>query len=351
VNSRTYGYATSSPLIWAFVPYAVREGRLEGFDFDTVQTKRELANAFRELKLAWIWQPVVDANIDAVIAQVGREDSIVLNLCDGIGGTPGECVVAALERARIRFTGANSEFYRISTSKLIMKEMMNAAGVPTPAFEALSGSVAGVCARVGTPLLVKPDVSAASGGIFLRSKVSRDEDVADLRDQMMGAPMPWFCDPRSLLAERFIEGPEFTVFVMGDWRDSGSVRCLPPVERVFNSSIPHGEKFLSYERYWGVYREESPPPDGCPFYGYGACEARLTPMIVEISRDAYIAVRGMGYGRADLRMDRATGELFVLEVNANCGLSEDDQTSTGCILKLAGMTLADLLKEIVGAVL
>jgi D-alanine-D-alanine ligase len=49
-------------------------------------------------------------------------------------------------------------------------------------------------------------------------------------------------------------------------------------------------------------------------------------------------------------MDRATGELFVLEVNANCGLSEDDQTSTGCILKLADMTLADLLQEILGAV-
>jgi D-alanine-D-alanine ligase len=45
-------------------------------------------------------------------------------------------------------------------------------------------------------------------------------------------------------------------------------------------------------------------------------------------------------------MDCDSGDLFVLEVNANCGLSEDDQTSTGCILKLAGMTLADLLGSI-----
>ena len=174
-------------MIWAFVPYAVREGRLEGFDFDTLQTKRELAHAFRELNLAWIWQPVVDSNIDAVIEQVAGDESIVLNLCDGIGGggTPGQCVVRALERAGIRFTGADSQFYEASTSKLIMKEMMVAAGVPTPVFEAipLSGSVDGICERVGTPLLVKPDISAASGGIFLRSKVSRDEDVEDLRDR------------------------------------------------------------------------------------------------------------------------------------------------------------------------
>jgi D-alanine-D-alanine ligase len=119
---------------------------------------------------------------------------------------------------------------------------------------------------------------------------------------------------------------------------------------VFNASIPDGEKFLSYERYWGLYREETPPADGRPFYGYAACDARIASLISSISKDAYIAVRGRGYARVDLRMDRATGELFVLEVNANCGLSEDDQTSTGCILKLADMTLADLLQEILGAV-
>jgi D-alanine-D-alanine ligase len=339
-----YGHATSSEgcglLIWTFVPYAVRDGRLDGFDYDTVQTKRELAHAFRALNLAWIWQPIVDSNLDTVIRQAALVDSVVLNLCDGseADGTPGACVVQALEHAGIRFTGAGSEFYEISTSKLVMKEMMMAAGVPTPAFEALPrpGSVAGICARVGTPVLVKPDVSAASGGVFLRSKVSVDSDVATLRDELQ----------RSSFAERFIEGPEFTVFMMGNWRDPGSVRCLAPAERVFNTSIPDGEKFLSYERYWGLYREESPPPDGRPFYGYEACESGLAAALVRISTDAYLAVRGSGYARVDLRMDRSTGKLYVLEVNANCGLSEDDQTSTGCILKIAGMTLAELLRSI-----
>jgi len=334
-------------LIWAFVPYSVREGRLDGFDFDTLQSKRELADAFRSLNLAWIWQPITETNLEAVIEQVACEESVVLNLCDGIGnrGTPGPCVVRALERARIRFTGADSEFYEISTSKLAMKERMKSAGVPTPGWEALrdSSGIDGICARVGAPLLVKPDISAASGGVFLRSKVSRDDDVRALRDELTTATMPLYCDARTVFAERFIEGPEFTVFAIGNWRDPASVRCLPPVERVFNASIPEGEKFLSYERYWGLYREERPPPDGGPFYVYADCDAQVARRLEKISRDAYIAVRGRGYARVDLRMDRASGDLFVLEVNANCGLSEDDQTSTGCILKLAGMTLADLL--------
>jgi len=46
--------------------------RLEGFDFDTVQSKRELAQAFRALNLAWIWQPVVDTNFEAVIDLISR---------------------------------------------------------------------------------------------------------------------------------------------------------------------------------------------------------------------------------------------------------------------------------------
>jgi D-alanine-D-alanine ligase len=326
------------------VPYSVENGTLAGFDFDTEQSKRELAHAFHELNLPWIWQPIVHANVSEMVAQVSM-DSIVLNLCDGIEGrgTPGVCVVRALERAGIRFTGADSEFYEISTSKLAMKRMMTVAGVPTPAFEEL-GSAEGVCSRVGVPLLIKPDVSAGSAGVFLRSKVSRDEDALAMREELLRADVPGFCDARRIFAERFIVGREFTVFVMGNWREAGSVRCLPAAERVFNASIPEGEKFLSYERYWGIYRQEIPPVDGKLFYEYAACAC--SDAIEALAKRAYAAVRGTGYARVDLRMDRETRELFVLEVNANCGLSEDDQTSTGCILKLAGMTLADLLGSI-----
>jgi len=329
-------------LIWAFVPYSVRDGVLDGFDYDTTLTKRELACAFNELGLPWVWQPVVESNIDAVVAQTAGAESIVLNLCDGIDGkgTPGLRVVKALERAGVPFTGANSEFYEISTSKIAMKQMMGAAGVRTPEFEELTDSIDGVCERVGAPVLVKPDVSAASGGIFLRSKVSCGRDALALRDELRREPLPIFCDGRRIFAERFIDGPEYTAFVMGDWNDARSIRCLAPVERLFNASVPDGEKFLSYERYWAE------PKNGERFYWHGACDPGLTATLEAVSKRAYVAVHGRGYARVDLRMDRATGELFVLEVNANCELSEDDQTATGYILKSARMTLAGLLEEI-----
>jgi D-alanine-D-alanine ligase len=45
-------------------------------------------------------------------------------------------------------------------------------------------------------------------------------------------------------------------------------------------------------------------------------------------------------------MDRVTGQLYVLEVNANCGISSDHQTSTGQILMLTGTPFHELLADI-----
>ena len=56
----------------------------------------------------------------------------------------------------------------------------------------------------------------------------------------------------------------------------------------------------------------------------------------------------MGYGRLDIRMNTKTGKLYVLEVNAQCGLSEDeDYTSIGAILRFAKKSFTYLIIEII----
>ena len=69
--------------------------------------------------------------------------------------------------------------------------------------------------------------------------------------------------------------------------------------------------------------------------------------IKKISWDAYVATRGCGYTRADVRMDKETGKMYVLEINAQCGLSEDeDYTSIGAILRVSGVTYTQIIAEI-----
>ena len=89
-------------------------------------------------------------------------------------------------------------------------------------------------------------------------------------------------------------------------------------------------------------------PNEGNFYEYEAPEPGLIDEIKKISWDAYVATKGKGYTRVDLRQDKITGKLFVLEVNAQCGLSDDeDYTSIGAILRLSGKTFTELVKEII----
>ena len=152
--------------------------------------------------------------------------------------------------------------------------------------------------------------------------------------------------------ERYISGPEFTTFIVGSADDPERRTIHPPVERAFHAALPAKEQFLSYDRLWEVYERESPVGDGEYLWEYRPAPVALVERIQSLSWDAYVAVGGCGYGRVDLRMDAASGALYVLEVNAQCGLSEDENyTSIGAILRYADCSFASVLQDIIdGAV-
>ncbi len=151
-----------------------------------------------------------------------------------------------------------------------------------------------------------------------------------------------------LIAEQFIRGPEYTTLIVGSYQNPDKCIVYPPVERVFHPSLPEDERFLSFDRLWDIYEEESVMPDDADFYDYYRPDPSLIPAIEKLSLDAFIAVKGTGYARVDIRMDASTGKLYMLEVNAQCGLSEDeDYTSIGAILRYSGKSFAQLISEII----
>jgi D-alanine-D-alanine ligase len=88
-------------------------------------------------------------------------------------------------------------------------------------------------------------------------------------------------------------------------------------------------------------------PGNDNFYEYKEVEENLSLAIQELSLAAYKAVGGTGYTRVDIRMDEKTQRLYILEVNAQCGLSEDeDYTSIGAILKANNTSFTELIAEI-----
>jgi D-alanine-D-alanine ligase len=347
--------------VWAFIPYKIQGEELVSEDYDTPACRQELGYVFAELGLAWKWQPITLENMQTVVEEVVASSSeyipIVLNYCDGneIDGFPGISVIKLLESKGIIFTGSDYQFFDISSSKISMKQAFLQSGVSTAPYEVISDDIEGVCDRLGTPLLVKPAHGYGSIGISLESVVESDEQVSKQFWRLLQGLRDIQFPPDGIFVERFISGREFTVFLLGDSQQPETLKIYPPIELVFHSNLPETEQFRSYENFYGEHIEESSSPSSEPFFYCQQVASNLSERLCDLSKRAYCAVGGNGYARVDIRMDKDSQELFVLEVNANCGISSTpltdfsdlNQTSLGTILHLANIPFAQLMSEII----
>jgi D-alanine-D-alanine ligase len=345
--------------VWVLAPLLETNDANIDYYYDFSQSIAEYEKAFTELGIEWKWQPVTIKNYAAIIKLITKEKDfgnkmpVVFNLCDGdeINGTPGISVVRLLEEKGLLYTGADEYFYHITTSKIPMKKAFDKARVPSAAWKAIHDKEHGLAAifeKLGTPVIVKPAVSGGSMGVGIKNVVHNQTELQEQVDKMFEGYRGWNLAADGLIAESFIAGPEFTVLISGSYNNPKDAKIYMPVERVFHPSLPDQEKFLSFDRLWEIYEDETPMPNEGNFYEYALPDASLMDEIKKISWDAFVACKGCGYTRADVRMDKETGKMYVLEVNAQCGLSEDeDYTSIGAILRFSGNTFTELVAEII----
>ncbi len=343
-------------LVWVLVPFLATDDPTLDYYNDYSQSKDEFSRAFTELGLEWRWQPVTAQDyrtvIDRIVHETVLHTPVMFNLCDGdeTNGVPGISVIQYLDEIGVQYTGADEQFYRITTSKIDMKHAFDQAGVPTPPWEVVacdSASLTAVFTRHGTPLIVKPAVSAGSMGITIKSVVATEAALREQLQLLQDGYRGWDLASGGVIVERYITGREFTTLIVGSGGAAKQCTVYPPVERVFHEALPPTEQFLSFDRLWEVYERESSLGDGEYLWQYQAAPAALQQRISEVSLAAYTAVGGRGYGRVDLRMEAETGALYVLEVNAQCGLSEDENfTSIGAILRFAARPFRGMVQEI-----
>lgn len=344
--------------VWVLAPSLITNDPNLEYYYDFSQSIAEYTRSFASLQLPWVWQPVTVQDyaqvIDGIVAEkkAGIFFPVVLNLCDGdeVNGTPGISVVQLLEEKQLMYTGSDAYFYQITTSKIPMKEAFDASAIATPKWEAIRSvtqNLDGIFERLGTPLLIKPAVSGGSMGVGIRNVVHTPEALKVLVTQMFEGYRGWNLAADGLLAETFIAGREFTAMVVGSHQKPKQCVSYTPVERVFHDSLPETEKFLSFDRLWEIYEEETPIPGDANFYEYHCPGTELQESIQQLCLDAYVAVGGTGYARIDVRMDKE-GHLYILEVNAQCGLSEDeDYTSTGAILRFSQTSFTEFIVSVI----
>lgn len=315
-------------------------------EYGKLENIQSIAQLFTNLGYSVHLQSITLDYIECTIKSLSSLNYIILNLCDGndaVDGYPGLSVIQQLELHNLSFSGSNSEFYRNTVSKLHMKALFKDSSIPTSPFIELSRkylleaeSLLKAESFLGYPLIIKPDISYASIGID-EDSVILDRNAFELKTKSLQWKNRFF-------VEKFLAGREYTVLVTGD---STNLFVYEAAERLFDPALPSHERILAFKKYWNGYSIDSCskqvicPSSPAQFYQYQLASSDVQQQLKQLASRAYLSVKGHGYGRVDIRScfnSDGIETFYVLEVNANCGISCDDLTSAGKILQLSGVS-------------
>ncbi|KAG0272615.1 hypothetical protein BGZ95_011612, partial [Linnemannia exigua] len=303
---------------------------------------------------------------------------VVMNFIDGMetDGWPGITIIKLLESRHLAFTGADSTLYYLDSDKALIKRHLVDTNTPTPGYydiysrldeemksQQLQHNVGeeeegGLKKKEKTedememdreeeemaqkallyegllklrfPLLVKPANSSSSRGISTKSVVDTPEEAYE---RAMETKRVW----GPVYVEEYITGREYTALVSGS--SATGIKVYKVLERVFRSEIPERERMLTHDMKWGENNYGADETVKTAQWWMQVCSEADQERLQAIAKSIYASFGGNGYCRMDLREDHRSGEVYVVDVNANCSIDEDEDCAMGKILKASGLTL------------
>lgn len=245
-----------------------------------------------------------------------RKPNLVFNLVESfgddiLGGQMG--VAGLLDLMELPYTGGGPGEIYLQEDKALAKKLLAFESIPYPDFATFAPSAEfETGGNLRMPLFVKPLRMDASIGIDERSLV---RNTQALMERVLYIHKT-FGD--AALAEEYIEGREFYVGVLGNQE----LTAFPPIEMDFSGMQEGSVRIMDKQ---AKFDETSHR-----FQGTKAVVANLEPelkaRLQKVSLNAYRALRVRDYGRIDLRLTD-TGEIYVIEVNANCYLEQNSEFS------------------------
>lgn len=223
-------------------------------------------------------------------------------------------VVSYLELLKLAYTGCNPRGLVLSRDKALCKKILTYHRIPTPKFMVIrKGCKVRRNKKLEFPMLVKSLNEDASLGISQASIVTTDkqldERVAFIHNSIQ----------TDALVEQYIEGREFYMGVLGNKK----LETLPLWEMWFEN-LPEGHAPIATQKVkWDPKHQEK---IGCMSGFAKNVDDKLRKQITHLCKRAYRVLGLSGYARLDLRAT-ASGEIFLIEVNANPDLAYDEDFS------------------------
>jgi len=255
----------------------------------------------------------VDASRDICNELKQADYSHVFNVMHGRGGEDG-VVQGVLELLKIPYTGSGVLGSALAMDKLRCKQIWQALSLPTPGYKELNSAEDCEIAleQLGLPVMVKPVLEGSSIGI---SKVNTHEEMIPA----------WQLAKKSggtIIAEKFIQGEEYTAAILGD-------RVLPMIRlHTDNDFYDYQAKYVSNDTQYI-----------CPCGLSENHETELAGMMMQ----AFKSVMAEGWGRVDFMLD-SNNQPWLIEVNTVPGMT--DHSLVPMAAKHAGISFEDLVLNI-----
>ena len=238
----------------------------------------------------------------------GQPGGMVFNMAYGIQG---ECryahVPAILEMAGVPYTGSSPLGHALALDKVITKDLIRAAGVPTPNYQVMN-RFEHEAFGLRFPVVVKPRHESTSFGLQLAfDPYQLKEAVSLITEQYQ----------QDALVEEYIEGREVCVALLGN----NDMEFLPLVEQDFGD---RGTRIVTWED--KAHKAAVEPHKVCP----ARVSEELAEKLMKISLSTFRSCHCRDYARVDIRIDDDRNP-YVLEINSMASLG-----STGSYVLAAG---------------
>jgi len=236
----------------------------------------------------------------------------------GRGGEDG-VMQGVLEQFGVPYTGSGVMASAIGMDKARTKQLWLGCGLPTPNYRRLRAGMdfAAVTGELGLPLMVKPSREGSSIGmakVYSADELARAYEVAAQHDG-------------EVIAERFIEGSEYTVSILGG-RALPVIRMIPAND-FYDFEAKYQRNDTQYKIPCGLAADE---------------EAELQRIAVE----AFEVLGARGWGRIDAMRDR-DGRFWLLEINTVPGMT--DHSLVPMAAAAAGLDFTALVLDILAQTL
>jgi D-alanine-D-alanine ligase len=257
----------------------------------------------------------IDAGRDLAEQLLQIKPDAVFNALHGRWGEDG-CVQGLLEVLSIPYTHSGVRASAVAMDKEQSKHVFRAAGLPVAESKLVSREEAARGHVMDTPYVIKPHNQGSSVGVFIvregenRPPAELSSPKWDLGDVVM--------------AERYIPGMELTCAVIGN-------RVLNVTEITANTA------FYDYDAKYSSGGSVHVVP--------ARISSDINKRVQDVTHAAHDSLGCRGVTRSDFRFDEKKGELVLLEVNTQPGM-----TPTSLVPELAayeGMSYGALVRWMV----